>query len=123
MNQHQQDTAWIKQFRETVILRQRSDFLGMDEISDAAMKKYNDMIEARDILGPSGRDILIPLLQDTEDSVRVVAAANLLEQREDIALPVLLDVEENCVTEAYYRSSRVLNIYRVRKRAAGQAVD
>jgi hypothetical protein len=95
----------------------------MDEISEAAMKKYNDMIAARDILGPSGRDILIPLLQDMEDSVRVVAAANLLEQREDIALPVLLDVEENCVTEAYYWSSRVLNIYRVRKRAAGQPVD
>jgi hypothetical protein len=123
MNEHQRDMTWVKQFRETVILRQRSDFLGMDEISEAAMKKYNDMIAARDILGPSGRDILIPLLQDMEDSVRVVAAANLLEQREDIALPVLLDVEENCVTEAYYWSSRVLNIYRVRKRAAGQPVD
>jgi hypothetical protein len=54
----------------------------------------NKIIDALDSLGAEGRFALIPLLDDTDQGIRVVAAAYLLKVIPERAIAVLKEIEK-----------------------------
>ena len=111
-DQDDQLSLWIRDFRQAAILRFNGEALGLDQVRDAGMNRYTELVHGRDAaVGPGARDVLIPLLNDPDDSVRVIAAAYLLTGRPDIALPVLKDLEENCMTDAHTIAYLVILMY------------
>lgn len=81
--------TWIEQFKRAAILFHGGIFLGIQPIEQAASKACGKLIRKLDADCPNGREILIPLLQDKDPNVQVIAAQYLLASHPELALPVL----------------------------------
>ncbi len=58
---------------------------------------------------PNARDILFPLLDHDDDVVRATAASALLQSHEDYIVPILQDIRENSITQAYIFAGMILS--------------
>lgn len=76
---------------------------GLDRINEAT-----DFIDEH---SQNGRDILLPLLQSKEDSVRIAAASALIVSHTKIARSVVDDIHQNCITEARISAINILVTY------------
>ncbi len=56
-------------------------------------------------------DVLLPLLKHPDPSVRLNTCCQLFGDHYDVVLPVLHDLDENCVTEASWGAAMLLQMH------------
>ena len=56
-------------------------------------------------------DLLIPLLKHQDPGVRLNAALKLIDDHYDLVIPVLKDLDINCITEASSSAAMILQMY------------
>jgi hypothetical protein len=72
--------------------------------------------EAADFIdkhSPNARDILLPLLQSKEDSVRITAASALTASHPKLARSVIDHVHQTSITEAFTSAAGILTFHDV----------
>jgi hypothetical protein len=78
------------------------------QVQGEGKKDVFSALRALDALGPHGRDALIPLLDDPNPGIRVYAAGSLVKRMPELALPVLEDIKDYCITLAHRSASDML---------------
>jgi hypothetical protein len=81
-------------------------------IQRAAWKAIDRTLAEMDVFGPDARRFLIPLLDDPDPAIRVMAGAGLLKIMPERAIKVLNDIEQNCLERTRWTAYRVLYSYK-----------
>lgn len=98
----------IGQFRRGAIVL---DYGCQDDdksMQDAGWSSVQKAVDALDSFGPEGRQALIPLLDDPEPAIRVMAAGYLVRTTPRRALAVLKEINETSAAEASMTAFRLL---------------
>lgn len=75
-------------------------FLERDSMQSKGFKIINRAIEAIDQSSSIGRDVLLPLLDSTDEGVQMTAAAGLWQSRPERVKSLLTYMQDHAVTEA-----------------------
>ncbi len=71
-----------------------------NKVISAALDQMRESLAIIDAGRENGRDVVIPLLDNASAMVRYEAAMALHPTRRDLAIPVLLDINLTCLTQA-----------------------
>jgi hypothetical protein len=88
-------------------------FLEKQKLQCHGIEKIDEGMKVIDEEFPEKRDILIPLLEHKDPSVRVAIASALLVSRPELALPVLNDIADNCITIARRTAGIFLDFHNI----------
>ena len=94
-------------FKDGAVVYNRGSFLRQNKTQTAGMKLANKALKFIDGREPF-RDVLIPLLDDESDAVRIMAASALIHSRPDLALPVVNQIHQTCVDQPFESAVTIL---------------
>ncbi len=89
-------------------IQHTGDFFHDEEMTNKGLDMIAAAIGVIDAKSPTGRDVLLPLLDHRDANVRVTAASGLWQSHHERAVAVLKEIEETCETEAGLTAAMVL---------------
>jgi hypothetical protein len=105
-------TDLIDRFKQAAILVHHGKFLGIAEIRKRGAAAVIVAMKELDAMGPDSRLALVPLLDSPDVNIQVFAAGYLLARMPERALPILEDINTNCMTEASMTAFHILYEYK-----------
>ena len=90
----------LEEFRSGAKLKHFGDFLENEEVTLAGFAQFKNALRKLEAKSPAGRDVLIPLLNDPDSSVRAIACAHLITRHTDLVMPILDELIQEWGTEA-----------------------
>jgi hypothetical protein len=105
-------TDIIKRFREGAIMYHHGCFLAINAIQCNGLDIIQLARDQLDAQGPNARDALVPLLEDPDPGVRVVAAGHLIKIMPERAMAELEKLKKYCITEAAGTARDVMRMHK-----------
>ena len=90
----------LKSLRKGAEIHHTGIFFHDNKIIGEGVDMIRAAIDVIDTRSSSGRDVLLPLLEDSDANVRVTAAGALWQSHHERAVAVLQQIEDTCHTEA-----------------------
>ena len=108
-NENSHIAAIFDRFRAAALLYQHGLFLRSNRIESKGLDGIQAAKKELDALGPDGRRELIPLLDDPDPGIRVMATPYVYPFVPERVLAVLNEIDKNCETDATMTAFHYLN--------------
>ena len=109
--QKQSTEAIVNRFKKGALLDDEGYVYSEPDLSVEGLNLIRQSLKELDAIGPRGRDVLVPLLDDPAAAIRVYAAAALVKTIPDRALAVLHEIRDRSLSDAHMTASRLLILY------------